>query len=268
MNGAHGSNGGEVVGGHDGFGERVGDEHLDHGLVAAADGVVALLDEVGGDGEAAPLHSLDESFFAKLGGVIFGGSGDVGDGGMADGVEVFDGGLDAGLIVDDEAGDFFCRAGRVEEDEWDALLVEVFEDPGVHFGGHDGDAVDFSLEHAAGAVLGADGIIAGVGDQDFLAVAHGDIFKAFDQFGEERVCNVGDDESVEAGAAGAERAGVCIRVVAELLDGAADAKGSFIAYFVRAIDGPGNGRSRDFCDARYFLDIHAGSPRWCNLFAG
>ncbi len=235
-------------------------EDLVHGLVAACDGVIALRDEVGWNVETALSHGLEEGGVADSGGVIFGGAGDEADGGVSDGVEVVDGGLDAGGVVDDDAADLIAGACGVEEDEGDALLVEVFEDPGVHFGGHDGDAVDFSLEHALCALLGADGVVPGVGDEDFLSVAHGDIFKAPDELREEGIGDVGDDEAVEVAASGAEGAGVCVGVVVEFFNGSADARGGDVADFVGAIDGTRDGGGRNLRDPCYLFNVHAGSP--------
>ena len=86
---------------------------------------------------------------------------------------------------------------------------------GFHLRGEDRDAVNLSLQHAADAGFHAYGIVVGVGDKDFLAVLDGDLFKTANEFGEKWVGDVGDNQAIEAAAAGAEGAGVVVGVELE-----------------------------------------------------
>ncbi len=134
--------------------------------------------------------------------------------------------------------------------------MKAVDQVGAHLGGHDGDAVHFALQHALHADFGAFGAVAGIGDDDFVSVANGHIFERLDQFGEERVRDVGDDEAVHAAASGTKRAGVCVGVITERLDGAAHAFGGLRRHFVGTIDGAGYRGGRDprpICDG---LDVH------------
>ena len=181
---------------------------------------------------------------------------DEGDAAMAEGGEVLHGIVDAGLVVDLDAAYAGGGGSGVEEDEGDVSAAEDFDEGFIHLGGHDGYAVDFALEHAGDAELHALGVVVGVGDEDFFAVDYGDVFEGFYQLGEEGVGDVGDDEAVEAGASGAEGAGVGVGVEVEGLDGAADALGGARTDLGRSVHGAGDGGSGDVGAFGYSFDVH------------
>ena len=66
---------------------------------------------------------------------------------------------------------------------------------------------------------------------------HGNLFKARDQFGEERVGDVLDDNAQDAAASRDQAARVGVGEVVELLDGLPDALRELLAYRRRSVDG-------------------------------
>ena len=181
---------------------------------------------------------------------------DEGDAAVTEGGEVLDGVVYAGLVVDLDAAYAGAGDAGVEEYEGDVAAAEDFDEGVIHLGGHDGYAVDFALEHAGDAELHALGVVVGIGDEDFLAVDYGDVLEGFYELGEEGVGDVGDDEAVEAGASGAEGAGVGVGVEVEGLDGATDALGGARADLGRPVHGAGDGGGRDVGAFGDCFDVH------------
>ncbi len=95
-------------------------------------------------------------------------------------------------------------------------------------------------KHAARAGGQHGGIAVGGADENLVAVRDGDLFEALDQFGEEGIGDVFDDDAEEAAAAGDQRARVGVGKVVELLDGLPDAFGEALADQRRAVDGSGD----------------------------
>ena len=164
--------------------------------------------------------------------------------------------VDSGLVVDLDAAHAGAWGSCVEEYEGDVSAAEDFDEGVVHLGGHDGNAVDLSLQHAGDAVLHAVGVVVGVGDEDLFAVDYGDVLEGFYELWKERVGDVGDDEAVEAGASGAEGAGVGVGIEVECFDGAADALSGARTDPGRAVHGAGDGGGGDVGAFCYSLDVH------------
>ena len=76
-------------------------------------------------------------------------------------------------------------------------------------------------------------------------MSDGNLFEALDEFGEEWVGDVFNDDAEEAAAAGDKGARVGVGEVVELLDRLPDALGELLAYDGRAIDGAGDGGDGD-----------------------
>ena len=85
--------------------------------------------------------------------------------------------------------------------------------------------VHLALQHADDALLHTSRIVIGVGDEDLLPVVDGNRLEGADEFREERICNVGDDEAEELGAPGAESLSIAVRVKVEFADRLADDRG-------------------------------------------
>src|SRR4029077_18702665 len=115
--------------------------------------------------------------------------------------------VDSGAVVHLDVADVIADAAGVEKDHWEAAALHLRDQFPFHFGGDDRDAIDFSFEHAADRMGHAFGVIAGVRDKNFEAVAQSDLFKALYQLGEEWIRDVGNDQPQLMAAAGDERAG-------------------------------------------------------------
>ena len=253
---AHGSDGCEVVGGEDCGGAGAGFEDALHSFVAAVYTVISFLDEGGVFVEMLLRGAFLEGLEAGARGGERERAADEGDAAMAEGGEVLHGVVYSGLVVDLDAA--YAGAGNagVEEDEGDVAVAEDFDEGVIHLGGHDGYAVDLTLEHAGDAELHALGVVVGVRDEDFFAVDYGDVFEGFYEFGEEGVGDVGDDEAVEAGASGSEGAGVGVGIEVEGLDGATDSLGGARADLGRSVHGAGDGGGGDVGAFGDCFDVH------------
>ena len=102
------------------------------------------------------------------------------------------------------------------------------------------DAFHFALEHAAHAGGEHGGIAVGRADQNLVAVGDGDLFEALDQFREERIGDVFNDDAEKAAAAGDQGARVGVGKVVQLLDRLPNALGELFADDGRAVDGARN----------------------------
>jgi hypothetical protein len=161
------------------------------------------------------------------------------------------------VVVHFEQTDAGTFGSDVDEDERDFTFGELIEQRLFDAEGHDGNTFDFALEHAANAVGHALGVVVGGADEDLVAVLDGDIFKALDEFGEEGVGDLGDDETEEAAAAGDEGAGLSVGEVVELVDDLPYAFGDFGIDGYDVIDGARDGGNGDVGSASNGADVHA-----------
>ena len=136
-------------------------------------------------------------------------------------------------------------------------LAKLIEQGFFDAEGHDRDAFDFALEHAANAVRHSLGVVVGGADKDLVAVFDGNIFKPLDQLGEERVGDFGDDEAEELAAAGDQGASLSVGEVVEFVDDLPYALGYFGVDGGDVIDGAGDGRDGDIRGAGDGADVHA-----------
>src|SRR5579884_2351863 len=188
--GPHGTDGGQIVGSDDSRRALRLVEQPQHGFVAAVGAVVALLQKAIVYLNAFSLHDIQEGTFANARGGKGGGAGDEANGGVAQAKQVFHGSINSSGIIYPDIADAFLWCCCVEKGEGDIAVAELFDKVLVHFGGHDGHAIYLALEHAAYADLGAVRVVIGIGDEHFLPVLHGYVFKALYQFGKEGICDV------------------------------------------------------------------------------
>ena len=207
---------------------------------AALERVIALDDPLFLKRQTGGLHGGAEVVLARDGGVQAVRAGEEGDGA---------GGRDR---QDDEWPDE-CRwssrgewcwpwGRRLELGEHDghAAVRELIEHRLFFAEGHDGDAVDFALQHAARACGQHGGVAVGGADENLIAARDGDLFKALDQLREEWIGDVFDDDAENAAAAGDQRAGMGVGQIVELLDGLPDALVEAFADQRRAVHGSGD----------------------------
>ena len=164
--------------------------------------------------------------------------------------------LDALRVVDDDVGAVLGVFAGVHKDSGNVTSREIGDHGWISFGGHDGGAVHFALDHAANAFDHALGFVVGVGDDDFEAFLNCLVFKMFYKFGEEWIGDVGDDEAEHAGAAGDEGSRVRVGVEIQFLDGFLNALGGAGTDFVRTINGARDGSGGNLCKLGDFFDVH------------
>ena len=111
-----------------------------------------------------------------------------------------------------------------------------------------GHTLHLALQHTADAV-GQNGWVAIRGtDQDLVSVGDRDLFKTLDQFGEERVGNVFNDDAEKTAATGNEGARLGIWKVIQLLDRLPDTLGKTLPHCRRAADRSRDGGDGDLCE--------------------
>ena len=271
VEGAKGADGGEVVGAEDGGRRMRCVEKLGHAEHAAFQLVIALDDEALLRGAAGGVHGGEEGDAAEAGGVLGEGAADEANVAVAEGDEMLDGLLHAVEVIDHKGvgtkrasrgfpwGEDFLR--DVDEDHGDVAAGELFEDGIFDAEGHDGDAIDVALDHAAQAVLEL-GVVVGGTNEELVAVADGGGLEALDEFGEEGVGDVRDEEAEEARAAGDEGAGLGVGVVVEIAYGLADAGGHGGVDGGDVVDGAGGGGDGDVGGAGRRRGYRSGVGRW------
>ncbi len=81
------------------------------------------------------------------------------------------------------------------------MIGELVEDGFLFAEGEHGHAFDFALQHAAHAGGEDCGVAVRGADKNFIAMRDGDLFKALDELGEERIGDVFNDDAEQAAAA-------------------------------------------------------------------
>ena len=195
--GADGSDGGEVVGADDGGGQRLAREDAFHAAHSALDGMVAFEEPADARRAAGFPERAEERLFAELCGELREGAADEGDFSMSEGGEVLHGFADSALVVDAQGAGM--RTGRrvvdVDERNVRQLAGELAAVGFFLSEGQDGGAVDAALAQGVQAAANAIVVVAeGAGDH-FVAICGGLIFECLDEFGEEGVGEVGDEQS-------------------------------------------------------------------------
>lgn len=148
-----------------------------HGVAATVEGVIAF-DEPGEFGfEAGGVEAAEEGGLAGFGGTETQGAADEADLAMTEDGEMLNAFVDAGVVVDCEDVAEGTRWRGIDEDDGDVVDGETIEEEVFDAEGHDGDAVDFALEHAAGAELHSLGFVVGGADEDLIAMGYGDLFE-------------------------------------------------------------------------------------------
>ena len=130
-------------------------------------------------------------------------------------------------VVHFENADVWQVGAGIDKDERELAFDEFLDQFFFDAEGHDGDAVDAALEHAADERLGAHRIVVRGADEDFVALRDGEILKLLDQLREKWICDLRNDEAEHAAAAGDECASLCVGNVADFLDGVPDALSEF-----------------------------------------
>src|ERR1700689_3906092 len=98
-------------------------------------------------------------------------------------------------------------------------MRKFLEKMAVEFRRHDGNAVDFALNHSAHTPPHALGVVIRVGDDHFVAAMDGGKLETLHQLREKRVDYVRDDQTEHLRASGNQTPRLGIRIVAQLSNG-------------------------------------------------
>ena len=179
--------------------------------------------------------------------------------------EMIDGGVNAGGVVEQDGAGLGVVEVELGQDDGHVAVHELIEHRLFFAEGHDGDAFDLALQHAADAGGEHGRVAVGGADQNLVAVGDGDLFEALDELREEGVGDVFNDDAEEAAAAGDEGARVGVGEVVELLDGLPDALAEAFADQGRAVDGSGDGGDGDFGHGGNSANVGEFSRQFCVL---
>ncbi len=101
----------------------------------------------------------------------------------------------------------------------------------------------------------------GVGHQQFAIVLDQHLFKNLDQFGEERIRKVGDNDPVDITLSALEMNSAGVGDKFQIVDDLLDAAGSFFCNQRRSVDNPGNGGTGHPCQLGNFAHASYGHSR-------
>src|ERR1700685_4660522 len=99
-------------------------------------------------------------------------------------------------------------------------MRKFLEKMAVEFRRHDGNAVDFALNHSAYTSTHALGVVIRVGDDHFVAAMDGGKLETLHQLGKKRVDDIRDDQREHLAASGNQRSRLAIGIITKLADGA------------------------------------------------
>jgi hypothetical protein len=183
----------------------------------------AGLDEIfGWERDFVLVEGVEEAFEAAATGAVF-ASANVGDALALHGDEVLGGELAGGVIVgpDEVAGEGIEVA--VEEDKRDIAKACSGDEGWVHLAGGDDEGVETVGKHLLDLLHLEDGVFFRRRDDEEVPLLAKGAGETFGDLGEERMQQVGDDETDELGTACDERTGGEVGAVAQLLDTRFDA---------------------------------------------
>jgi hypothetical protein len=193
---------GHIVGAQDGRRPVGQSENLLHGVAASVQRVIALHEPIRIALQTDAAHTVDERGLSGGGGAKPKRPGNESDPAMAQNGKVLHGLVDAGPIVHREKAAERPRRSCVDEHDRDVLRREPFEQKVLDAKRHHGYAVDLALEHAASTDLHLLAFVVGAGDENLVAAFHGDLLELLDEFGEERIGDLGDNHAQQPAAAG------------------------------------------------------------------
>ena len=125
--------------------------------------------------------------------------------------QVLDGLSNPAGIVQLNVAEFASGHASVERDDRNTGALDLFDETGFHFRGHDRDPFNLAVKESRNAKLGAFRAVLGVRNDDFVVPFDGDGFEGFHEVGEEGVGNVGDDEPEDMTLTGTQR--TCVRAL-------------------------------------------------------
>src|ERR1700722_6454477 len=226
-------------------------QNADSGHVVRADdgggtsGELAQLFKTG-DAALKGVVTFDDPFFLKLqvgglhGGteVVLPGDGGVkavwagkkGNGAVAEQCEVTNGLIHPGGVIEENGAGFGIVELEFSQDDGHAAVRELIEDRLFFSEGHNGYAVNLTLQHAARACCQHSGVAVCGTDENLVSASNGDFFEALDQLRKEGIGNVLDDDAQKAAASGDKGARVRVGQIVELLDRLPDTFAETFAY--------------------------------------
>ncbi len=134
-------------------------------------------------------------------------------------IEVFDDLLDSREVINFQVAHVSPNGREVEESHGDPSSGELVDQSQTDFGGHHRNTADIVLHHSLGGCAGSAGVIIGIAENGVITKLTGADFETLDHFREERIFDVGHDDSECAAVARSKVPGMNVREVSETLDG-------------------------------------------------
>src|SRR5262245_53506912 len=208
------------------------------------------------------LHNFCERRAPSRGRVQMWRPTDVSDVAMAERQQILDALANAFLVIDDNVADVRTNFAYVEKDQGNLFVRQPPAQADIHLGGHDSHASHVLLKHALDGPYDPLWIVVRVGEDDVVTVRAGLLFYALDQFREERIVNVRDDQAEDPAVTGRQAARVDIRRVVQHLDRGLDLTLYFFADESRVVYDMRDRRGRHpgkLGDIFYFHSVYASS---------
>src|SRR5487761_313788 len=126
---------------------------------------------------------------------------------------------DSAGVIDPDIAHPWLDLAHIKKNNSHFVGSQLFGEFGVHFRGHNSDARSLILNHSSHCSPDAMRLIIGVTEKEVLAFFQGHGLKALDDFREEGIADVGNDQAKEIAMSPGQAPGVSVLVKSELLDG-------------------------------------------------
>ena len=212
------------------------------------------------------MHAGEEGDLARFSGAQAQRTADETDVAVTENGEMLHSFVDSGVVIDYKNAAERARGSAIDEDYWNVVEGKAVEEEIIDAEGHDGHAVYISFQHSAGAEFHRLGLVVCGTDEDLVSVGDGDLFELLDEFGEERIGNLRDDEAEQFAFAGDERSGLGVGEIVELGDGLPDTCSEDGIDCRDVVDGAGYGRDGDAGAGCYATNVGLSGSGWVRSF--
>src|SRR5579884_148927 len=186
-----------------------------------------------------------------------GTAGDKRDPAMAEAIEILHYLLNAGNVVDLELTHVLPHWRKIEEGDCNSSAREFVNQLQADLRSHDCDAAHFVLHHSFRCFARAPGIVICVAQDCFIPELARARLEAFDDFREERVLDVGNDDAERFPRARCESARMRVRNVSQQFHRGKDESLRLLAHLAGLVQYVRNSRRRDARSLSYIEDGEA-----------
>src|SRR5713226_8087537 len=155
-------------------------------------------------------------------------------------------------VIDSNIADARARRANVYEYQRHVAKSKVVEERFLHAERHNRYAFDPVLEHAPYRGLHALGIVNRRSHQDFVIVLESSLLENMDDFREEWVCNLRNNQTKNTAAPGNQRARLSVRKIPKLFDNSPHALGQLWLHAGMTVNGTRHRGRRNSCAFSYF----------------